>query len=158
MENEKELEYLQEGENAPTNPALWSIAKAAARSKFTKYPSAYANAWAAKWYKSKGGGWRKKKKANESLELTEALKEIIMEDLRDWFKEKWKRVTSSGKVAGECGSSKNTNNPDRCLPAAKAYSLSKKERAATAKKKKQKSKGGTKQFVPNTKKARVKST
>jgi hypothetical protein len=158
MENEKELEYLQEGENAPTNPALWSRAKAAARSKFTKYPSAYANAWAAKWYKSKGGGWRKKKKANESLELTESLKEIIMEDLRDWFKEKWKRVTSSGKVAGECGSSKNTNNPDRCLPAAKAYSLSKKERAATAKKKKQKSKGGTKQFVPNTKKARVKST
>jgi hypothetical protein len=120
--------------------------------------SAYANAWASKWYKQHGGGWRKKKKANESLEIEDALKEIIMEDLRDWFKEKWKRVTSSGKVAGECGTSKDTSNPDRCLPATKAYSLSKKERAATAKKKKQKSKGGRKQFVPNTKKAKVKST
>ena len=154
---ENELEYLEEGENSPTNPALWSRAKAAARSKFDKYPSAYANAWASKWYKSKGGGWRKKKKANESIELNEALKDIIMEDLRDWFKQKWKRVTSSGKVAGECGTSKNKSNPDRCLPAAKAYSLSKKERAATAKKKKAKSKGGRKQFVANTKKAKVKT-
>lgn len=61
------LEYLlsetiDEGENAPTNPSLWSRAKSAARSKFKVYPSAYANAWAAKWYKSKGGGWRKKGK------------------------------------------------------------------------------------------------
>jgi len=42
----------------PTNPALWARAKSAARSKFDIYPSAYANGWAAKWYKSKGGGWR----------------------------------------------------------------------------------------------------
>jgi hypothetical protein len=44
--------------NKPTNPALWSRAKALARSKFDVYPSAYANGWAAKWYKSKGGGWK----------------------------------------------------------------------------------------------------
>ncbi len=42
----------------PTNPELWSRAKAAARSKFEVYPSAYANAWASQWYKGKGGGWR----------------------------------------------------------------------------------------------------
>jgi hypothetical protein len=42
----------------PTNPELWSRAKAAARSKFDVWPSAYASAWAAKYYKSKGGGWR----------------------------------------------------------------------------------------------------
>jgi hypothetical protein len=49
----------------PTNPSLWSRAKSQARSKFDVYPSAYANAWASKWYKSKGGGWRggSKKKA-----------------------------------------------------------------------------------------------
>ena len=49
----------------PTNPSLWSRAKAQAKSKFDVYPSAYANAWASKWYKSKGGGWRggSKKKA-----------------------------------------------------------------------------------------------
>lgn len=157
-DNEELDEYLLEGENTPTNPELWSRAKAAARSKFDKYPSAYANAWAAKWYKGKGGGWRKKKKkASEYIEINEELKEIIMEDLRKWFKQKWKRVTSSGKVAGECGSSKDTSNPDRCLPASKAHSLSREERAATAKKKKHKSQGGRKQFVPNTKKAKVKT-
>ena len=42
----------------PTNPELWSRAKSAARSKFDVWPSAYASAWAAKYYKSKGGGWR----------------------------------------------------------------------------------------------------
>ena len=51
----EEIEYLEE-KNAPTNPELWSRAKALARSKFDVYPSAYANGWAAKWYKSKGGG------------------------------------------------------------------------------------------------------
>jgi len=45
-------------ENKPTNPSLWSKAKSLARQKFDVYPSAYANGWAAKWYKSKGGGWK----------------------------------------------------------------------------------------------------
>jgi hypothetical protein len=45
--------------NKPNNPALWSRAKSMAKSKFDVYPSAYANGWAAKWYKSKGGTWRK---------------------------------------------------------------------------------------------------
>ena len=42
----------------PTKPSLWSRAKAEAKKKFDVYPSAYANAWAAKWYKGKGGGWK----------------------------------------------------------------------------------------------------
>lgn len=42
----------------PTKPDLWSRAKSLAKNKFDVYPSIYANAWAAKWYKSKGGGWR----------------------------------------------------------------------------------------------------
>lgn len=50
----------------PTNPSLWARAKSAARSKFDVYPSAYANAWAAKWYKSKGGGWRMSEDAESS--------------------------------------------------------------------------------------------
>jgi len=52
----------EKGDNAPTNPGLWAQAKSKARSKFKVYPSAYANGWAAKWYKSKGGGWKKKGK------------------------------------------------------------------------------------------------
>lgn len=60
----EEVEQIDE-KNKPTNPALWSRAKSMARSKFDVYPSAYANGWASKWYKSKGGGW---KSANESVE------------------------------------------------------------------------------------------
>lgn len=45
--------------NKPNNPALWSRAKSLAKQKFDVYPSAYANGWAAKWYKGKGGSWRK---------------------------------------------------------------------------------------------------
>jgi hypothetical protein len=45
--------------NKPNNPALWSRAKSLAKQKFDVYPSAYANGWAAKWYKGKGGTWRK---------------------------------------------------------------------------------------------------
>jgi hypothetical protein len=89
-------EEINEGENQPTNPSLWSRAKSMAKSKFDVYPSAYANGWAAKWYKSKGGGWKKKSK-NESTEE-------LSEDLRRWFKEKW--VDVSKKVDGKhppCG-------------------------------------------------------
>jgi hypothetical protein len=42
----------------PTQPDLWSRAISAAKKKFKVYPSAYANAWASKWYKSKGGSWQ----------------------------------------------------------------------------------------------------
>tara|TARA_R100000951_G_scaffold53069_2_gene44737 strand:+ start:14041 stop:15315 length:1275 start_codon:yes stop_codon:yes gene_type:complete len=45
--------------NVPTNPSLWSKAKSLAKSKFDVYPSAYANGWASKWYKKRGGGWKK---------------------------------------------------------------------------------------------------
>ena len=54
----KTEEVELEEENKPTNPELWARAKSMAKSKFDVYPSAYANGWAAKWYKSKGGGWR----------------------------------------------------------------------------------------------------
>ena len=45
-------------ENKPTNPKLWAKWKAKAKAKFDVYPSAYANGWAAKGYKSEGGGWK----------------------------------------------------------------------------------------------------
>ena len=84
------------------------------------------------------------------------LENIIQESLRDWFKkEKWVRISSSGNIAGPCGTSKNKKNPDRCLPKAKAQSLTKSQRAATAQKKKKAGKKG-KTVVKNTKKATVK--
>lgn len=50
-------QYIIE-KNVPTNPGLWSRAKSMAKQKFDVYPSAYANGWASKWYKSKGGNWK----------------------------------------------------------------------------------------------------
>ena len=54
----KKFETLME-KNVPTNPSKWSYYKAQAKKKFDVYPSAYANGWAAKKYKSAGGGWKK---------------------------------------------------------------------------------------------------
>jgi len=65
-EMNEEVEYLEE-KNAPTNPSLWARAKSLARQKFDVYPSAYANGWAAKWYKSKGGGWKSVSEAYNTM-------------------------------------------------------------------------------------------
>ena len=58
MIEEEYFNYLVE-KNVPTNPSKWSYYKAQAKKKFDVYPSAYANAWAAKMYKKAGGGWKK---------------------------------------------------------------------------------------------------
>ena len=55
---EQKMELFLE-KNCPTDPEKWSASKSAAKRKFDVYPSAYANGWAAKNYKSKGGGWKK---------------------------------------------------------------------------------------------------
>ena len=78
-----------------------------------------------------------------------------MGELAKWRDQKWVRIDSSGNIAGECGTSKNKSNPDRCLPRSKAESLSKSERAATARKKKKAGSEGQ-QVVANTKAAKVK--
>ena len=81
------------------------------------------------------------------------VKEIIDESLRDWFKkEDWVRINTSGNITGPCGTMKDKKNPSRCLPRKKAQSMTKAERAATARKKKHQSKKG-KQFVKKKKKA-----
>ena len=59
-----------EEKNVPTSPEKWARAKAAAKSKFAVYPSAYANGWASKKYKAMGGGWRSTKE-----EVTEETKD-----------------------------------------------------------------------------------
>ena len=80
----------------------------------------------------------------------------INESLRDWFeKEDWVRIDTQGNITGPCGTMKKGKATTRCLPRAKANSLTKDERAATARKKVAGSKKG-KQFVSNTKKAKVK--
>jgi hypothetical protein len=82
--------------NVPTNPSKWSYYKSQAKQKFDVYPSAYANAWAAKQYKAAGGGWRTTK---ESIEegvmsnihlLADASKDF--EDFKKKFKKHYKKV------------------------------------------------------------------
>ena len=76
--------------------------------------------------------------------------------LKDWVKQDWVRIGTDGEIKGKCGTSKDKKNPDRCLPRKKAQSLSKAERAKTARKKKAAgSKGKT--VVSNTKKAKVRN-
>ena len=77
-----------------------------------------------------------------------------MGDLKKWREEKWVRIGSDGSIKGACGTSKNKKNPDRCLPLKKAKSMSKADRAATARKKKREG-GSKKQFVKNTSKGKV---
>jgi len=89
-------------------------------------------------------------------ENVEKIREYIRENLRNWFKkEKWVRIDTQGNIAGKCGTMPKGKATQRCLPRAKAQSLTKKQRAATARKKVRGSKKG-KQFVSNTKKAKVK--
>jgi len=71
-------EYIIE-KNEPTNPKLWSRAKALAKKKFKIYPSAYANLWASKWYKKKGGGWKTLKEERQSTMKT--TKDLFLEQL-----------------------------------------------------------------------------
>jgi hypothetical protein len=76
--------------------------------------------------------------------------------LKKWRDQKWVRIGTDGKIKGPCGTSKNKKNPDRCLPLAKARSLSKRQLATTARKKKKAGAKG-KTVVSNTKAAKVRS-
>jgi hypothetical protein len=76
-----------------------------------------------------------------------------MGELKKWRDQNWVRIGTDGKIKGACGTSKNKKNPDRCLPMAKAKSLSQSQRAATAKKKKR----SKKTVVKNTPAAKVRS-
>jgi hypothetical protein len=79
-----------------------------------------------------------------------------MGELKKWRDQKWVRIGSDGKIKGPCGTSKDKKNPDRCLPLAKARSLSKRQLAATARKKKKAGARG-KTVVSNTKAAKVRN-
>jgi hypothetical protein len=67
----KESTELTEGKkNKAKDPKKWSACIEQAKNKFDVYPSAYANAWAAKCYKSKGGKWKKVMESIENSALT----------------------------------------------------------------------------------------
>ena len=159
------------------------IAYIAARKRAGEKSSAYLSGRAVKVCKGQikgAGGKRKKSYRNESLynqlkpQVLKYLEETLFNDphfaivseynveeanidesLRNWFKkENWVRIDTQGNIAGKCGTMPKGKATQRCLPRAKAMSLTKAQRRATARKKVRGSKKG-KQFVRNTKKARV---
>jgi len=151
-------QYLA-SENEPTNEELWKEAIAEAKKRFDKYPSAYANGWASKWYKEHGGGWRKKEARGK------AKKDVGHGGLDEWFSghsggkgeatwgdwvaispvtkelESGKKV-KPGDILGPCGISddpdwkdvtKGGKDPLKCMPRQKAHDMPKAERADLAK-------------------------
>lgn len=109
--------------NMPLNDDLWNQAIAEAKRRFKVYPSAYANAWAARWYKQRGGKWKS----------TNAAK--YAKDLREWFKEEWvniaKPIREDGKIVGyeACGRSDAEDDEyPKCLPKSKAMQLTEEQR------------------------------
>ena len=44
-----------------------------------------------------------------------------MGQLKEWRDQKWVRIGADGSILGECGTSPDKKNPDRCLPKAKVY-------------------------------------
>ena len=114
------------------------------------YGENYVRGWLLK------NGYMDEEKLPFEEQAVNKIREYVRENLRNWFKkEKWVRIDTQGNIAGKCGTMKKGKATQRCLPLAKARSLSKKQRASTARKKVAGSKKG-KQFVSNTKKAKVK--
>ena len=75
-EIQEKLELFLE-KNVPTNPSKWSYYKSQAKKKFDVYPSAYANALAAKKYKAAGGGWKKEQIGEYDVVNQQDIKEFI---------------------------------------------------------------------------------
>jgi hypothetical protein len=98
--------------------------------------------------------WRRPNTAKTPTTRKNQKERAVGGELAKWRKQKWVRIDSSGNIAGECGTSEDKKNPDRCLPIAKARSLSKSQRKSTAAKKKREGKKG-KTNVKNTKAAEV---
>jgi len=89
------FEGLIAEKSKPNNPKLWAAKKAAAKSKFDVYPSAYANGWAAKQYKAAGGTWR-----SESVEYP-ADAHADMNKIADKKKDNWWKHQDKAKVAAD---------------------------------------------------------
>ena len=119
MNIEEKLNLFLE-KNCPTDPGKWSASKSAAKSKFDVYPSAYANGWAAKNYKSKGGGWKTCKESVEypelSLENFDEIKVLTKEELQnegcwDGYKAVGGKM-KNGKMVPNCVPVKEDINSD----------------------------------------------
>ena len=143
----KAFEYeTTKGKNKPSNPSLWSKAVAEAKKKYRVYPSAYANGYAAKWYKQNGGTWKTEK------------------DLREWFSEKWVDISRPKKGGGyePCGrrtegmsESDYRKKYPKCVPASRAAKMTDAQKRSAIANKREEGlpKGGAPQNVATLRKS-----
>ena len=97
--------------------ALHARAVASAKRKFKVWPSAYASGYVVQQYK------RLYKKKHGSMSGA-----FRGDNLGKWFNENWVRITSSGNIAGPCGGRSSKEGKPKCLPKAKAQSLTTEQR------------------------------
>jgi hypothetical protein len=71
---------------------------------------------------------------NKNEDVDESV-EVVAEDLRKWFKDKWVRFGPDGKIRGDCARGGDKEGKPKCLPQSKAHALGKKGRASAAAKK-----------------------
>ena len=99
----------------PADQNLYNRVKAAAKRKFTVYPSAYANAWVVEEYKRRGGKFKGKKPKS---------------GLKKWFKEKWVDLSRPKEGGGyeTCGRPDSEKGyPPKCVPERIAKRMTKAE-------------------------------
>jgi hypothetical protein len=91
----------------------------------------------------KKASYFKKKYGNDAKSVMYATankmaQENVDESLKDWFgkgkKGDWVRVGTDGKVKGDCAREEGEGKP-KCMPRSKAHSMSKKDRASAARRK-----------------------
>jgi len=71
----------------------------AAKAKFKVWPSAYASGYVVQRYKD----LYKRKHGSLSGAFKNDGEDLAMDDLEQWFKEEWVRITATGEIAGPCG-------------------------------------------------------
>ena len=90
----------------------------------------------------KGKSKKKRREMAIAAKLsTEELSKLAMEDLRKWFgkgpKGDWVRVGTDGEIKGDCAREPGEGKP-KCMPRSKAHSMSKDDRATSARRKRRK--------------------
>ena len=99
----------------PLDKELYSRVKAAAKRKFTVFPSAYASAWMTEEYKRRGGKYKGKKPKG---------------GLKKWFKEKWVDISRPLEGGGfhVCGrADSDSKKYPKCVPERIAKKMTKEE-------------------------------
>ena len=99
----------------PLDKELYSRVKAAAKRKFTVFPSAYASAWMTEEYKRRGGKYKGKKPKG---------------GLKKWFNEKWGDISRPLEGGGfhVCGrADSDSKKYPKCVPERIAKKMTKEE-------------------------------